>query len=195
MTIQRLRPAHTPERLAELYASPHDGSQWRGHRMRLELTAAFARTVFTVEQRNVVADLSCGSSTIADDLANHALHLGDMAVLPAERFAEAKYCGPIEETIEQIPEVDLLVMTETLEHLHEPAHVLYLARNKARHLLLSTPIEAWEDREANEEHYWAWDRDGVEVLALFAGWSIEAYMELDTRPFGEQYRYGTWVLR
>lgn len=195
MRVERLRPAHSPEVLAELYARPHDPSTGIGHDVRLDLTGRFARTVVGVLDRDDVADLSCGGSTIADDLANRRVHLGDMAVLPAERFAETKHCGPIEQTIDQIPEVDLFVCTETLEHLDNPAVVLAQIRGKARRLLLSTPVNAWFDREANEEHYWAWDRMGVEMLALQTNWHVEAYMELDLRPLGGWYEYGVWVLR
>jgi hypothetical protein len=195
MTIQRLRPAHTPERLAELYAAPHDPSTGIGHDVRLFMTQVFASRMVLPWDRDAVADLSCGGSTIADDLANHAVHLGDMAVLPAERFAETKHCGPIEQTIDQIPEVDLFVCTETLEHLNNPALVLAQIRGKARRLLLSTPVNNWFDREANEEHYWAWDRMGVEMLAWQTNWHVEAYMELDLRPLGGWYEYGVWVLR
>jgi hypothetical protein len=195
MRIERLRPAHTTERLAALYAAPHDPSIGIGHALRLSMTQQFAAHVVPYPDRDVVADLSCGGSTIADDLANMEVHLGDVAVLPAERFAEAKYCGPIEGTIALIPDVSLFVCTETLEHLDVPVDVLRQIRAKARRLLLSTPIEAWFDREANEEHYWAWDREAVELLAADAGWTVEAFMELDTRPFGGWYQFGTWVLR
>lgn len=195
MRIERLRPAHTPEQLARLYARPHDGSMWRGHRIRLALTEEFGRSVIDGDERASVADLSCGSSLIADRLSTMDLHLGDFAVLPADRLADMKYHGPIEHTLELLPCVDLLVCTETLEHLDSPGRMLLAARVKARRLLLSTPIEAWFDREANEEHYWAWDREGVEQFVSHAGWQVEAYMEFDTRPFGETYQFGTWVLR
>ena len=198
MRIERLRPAHAPERLAELYAAPHDPSIGVGHRERIALTFAFAGLMVPHDDRMKVADLSCGKQAgIASDLWpwGGELHLGDVAVLSADIEATAKYCGPIEGTIELIPDVDLFVCTETLEHLDVPVDVLRQIRGKARRLLLSTPINAWFDGGANEEHYWAWDREAVELLAADAGWAVEAFMELDTRPFGGWYQFGTWVLR
>lgn len=196
MRIERLRPAHTPERLAELYATPHDPAKGIGHRERIDLSLAFARAIVPGVERLIVADLSCGQGAkLAHGLSTGTLHLGDVAVLPATLGATAKYCGPIEQTIDLIPDVDLFVCTETLEHLDAPVDVLRQIRGKARRLLLSTPINAWFDREANQEHYWAWDREGVEQLAADAGWAVEVFMELDTRPFGGWYQFGTWVLR
>jgi len=185
--IQRLRPAHSPEDLAEIYARPHDSARWHDHNVRVDVTIALGRGV---EQVDCLADLSCGNAKIARAIGSHLperhIHLGDLA--PGYEL-----CGPIEETLEQIPDVDLFVCSETIEHLDEPAGVLLDIRRKASHLVLSTPVGAWG--ESNREHYWAWDRQGVEDMLESAGWSLLAYNELDMRPGWSPYCFGIWALR
>lgn len=195
MRIERLRPAHTPEKLAELYAEPHDSSKGIGHDVRIEATYTLAEMIVDEEERRSVADLSCGKRAHLARFLGEWRHLGDVAVLPAGLRADAKYHGPIEETVGLIPNVDLFICTETLEHLDVPVDVLRQIRAKARRLLLSTPVNNWRDATDNEEHYWAWDREAVEVLIRDAGWEVEAYMELDLRPIGGWYEFGMWVLR
>jgi hypothetical protein len=183
----RLREAHSAERLAELYAVAHDHRRWPDHEVRVAATIA----LMTGIHAGLVADLSCGNGTIAMALGNeHAVILGDVAVMLVE--VGGGWCGPIEETIGSIPLVDTFVLSETLEHLDDPGVVLAKIRAKARRLLLTTPIDNWDD--PNEEHYWAWDREGVEDLAMRARWrSIERFAALDCRQMGG-YLTGMWVL-
>lgn len=180
----RLRPAHSPERLAEIYATPHNHTQWFDHRVRVAVTAVFARSI--AGQPATAADLSCGDGAILRFLEAGRSYYGDFA----PRY---DLTGPIERTIEQIPTVDLLVCCETLEHLDDPDVVLKAARSKARTLVLSTPVGAFTD--TNIEHYWAWDREGVEEMLRSAGWDPAIYTELDFRPSGLEYSFGVWYAR
>ncbi len=194
MRVERLRPLPSPERLAELYAVPHDHRLYgRGHGERVEATIALAEGNLPEIERLSVADLSCGNGAIALALAtNDDVHLGDVAALPAE-LPGTKYRGPIEETIHLIPDVDVgvFVCSETIEHLDDPGKVLALARSKADNLVLSTPLECWDDD--NPEHLWAWDREGVEGLLKRTGWLPWAFVSVDSRTYGEPYLYGIWV--
>jgi hypothetical protein len=133
-----------------------------------------------------VADLSCGDAAIARALGIDDMTLGDYAPRYSLR-------GPIEETIEQIGEVDLFICSETLEHLNEPGQVLKQIRQKARFLVLSTPVDRFDD--ANPEHYWAWDRQGVEEMMTAAGFDVDIYCPVDTRPAGLYYCFGVWAAR
>lgn len=181
---RRLRPAHTPERLAEIYAKPHDHSKWPDHVLRIERTIDVAKSIGPVGS---VADLSCGSAAIANAVDAKRVILGDYA-------AGYEYQGPLEGTLEQIPHVDLYVCTETLEHLDDPDKVLKQIRGKAATLLLSTPIDNWADQ--NEEHYWSWSRFGVERMLAAAGWTVEKFEVLDfTHVSPWHYRWGIWVAR
>jgi hypothetical protein len=181
MPRQRLRPAHTAEQLAEIYPKPHDHRRWRDHHVRVDTTIALAKGVDDVAS---VADLSCGNGAIAKAVEAETTILGDYA--PGYDIH-----GPIEQTIQQIPDVDLYVCSESIEHLDDPDLVLKLIRAKARHLVLTTPVDNWGD--ANIEHYWAWSRADVEQMLTAAGWTVQVTNILDMRGAWSPYQFGMWV--
>lgn len=188
MTRLRLREAHTPEVLAQIYATPHDSSRYgRGTTMRVEMTIGFAQAVWPGVETMLVADLMCGDGKIASNLGLTPI-LGDIA--PGYPIT-----GPIERTLDEIDSdsLDLFVLSEALEHLDDPLSVLIKIRWKSKRLLVTTPMEAYDDLWENPEHYWAWDRAGVEDLLQRAGWIVEAFTSLDTRPLDEPYHYGMWA--
>lgn len=184
MTRTRLRPAYTPEQLAELYAAPHDHTRWDDHRLRVAVTIETCRWVAARSDVRTVADLSCGDAAIARALHADRVILGDYA-------PGYDHTGPLEATIEEIDPVDLYVCSETLEHLDDPDTVLKQIRAKTRHLVLSTPVDAGQD--ANPEHYWSWDRQGVEAMLTAAGFTVDVYTALDLRPGGYYYSFGIWA--
>lgn len=177
----RLRPAHTPEALAEIYPAPHDHTRWEDHRVRVAVTAEFARACAGEVQR--AADLSCGDGTILWAVDAETRVFGDFA--PGWPIT-----GPIDETVDRIDPVDVFVCCETLEHIDDPDLVLKAVRAKTRGLVLSTPVDAWGDD--NLEHYWAWSRAGVEKILTTAGFTPLVYAELDFRPAGGPYSFGLW---
>lgn len=179
MYIHRNRPAYTPEELSQVYAEGYDHSRWEDHVQRVQDTISFARRMALYGR---VADLSCGDGTIALALSSEAI-LGDIT---------PKYpvTGPLESTISVIPFVDVYICTETLEHLDNPLLVLQMIRNKTRQLLLSTPVHNPGDIDENPEHYWTWDREGVEDLLHQADFRAIAYTELQ---YAVGYRYGVWA--
>lgn len=184
MTAIRLRPAHTPERLAEIYATPHDHTRWADHKIRVAVTVQLASAL--TGPVDTAADLSCGDATIIRSLPVTRRYLGDLA--PGYDIT-----GPLEQTLDRIPHVDLYVCSETLEHVDNPAAVLAAIRAKTDALVLSTPVGAWQDR--NEEHYWAWGRADVEELLTAAGFRVILYAGLDLRPGGGEYEFGIWGCR
>jgi len=191
--VKRLRPTPSTERLIELYPTPHDHRLYgRGHHERVEATIALAAEWLPTPLVSI-ADLSCGNGEIAVRLCpSGERHLGDIAMLPAELDANGlKYFGPIEQTISLLDEVQAFVCSETLEHLEEPWYVLAQIRRHAEHLVLSTPLECWDD--GNAEHLWAWNQPGVEHLLGMAGWSMRAFTTVDARVYDETYLYGIWV--
>ncbi len=185
MSRKRLRPAHSPERLAEIYATPHDHTVFPDHVLRVDATIALARWMVGdgVER---AADLSCGDGAVLSTVPAVSHIFGDFA-------PGYDYTGPIEETIEAIPPVNLLVCCETLEHLDDPDKVLGQIRRKTQGLVLSTPVGAWEDD--NEEHYWAWSREGVEQMLTAAGFRLGVYLTVDFTPMGLPYNFGIWGAR
>lgn len=195
MRVERLRPLPSPEALAAMYPVPHDHRLYgRGHGERVEATIALGLEHIDEFDRETVADMACGNAEIARRIcvgAFHAdLHLGDLAGTGLWPVGTS-YHGPIEETIHLLPTVGTFVLSETIEHLDDPGAVLALARSKSARLLLSTPIECWDDD--NPEHLWAWGREGVEDLLKRAGWRPVAFTNVDSREYGEPYLYGIWV--
>lgn len=181
--IKRLRPYPSHEELAAMYAAPHDHRMYgRGHDERVEATVRLA--LDEIAERDYVADLSCGNGEIARRITTRATALGDYA--PGYEIT-----GPLEETLLELDFADVYVCSETLEHVDDPEHVLDMIYQRARTLLLSTPLECWDD--ANGEHMWAWDREGVEHLAAKCGWEPQAFTSVDSRTYGEPYLYGIWV--
>lgn len=196
MRRERLRPLPPPEVLAEMYPEPHDHRRWgQGHHDRVEATIALAQRHLDPAERRLVADLSCGNGEIARRICTdqpHGLHLGDYAGAEM-RVGETGYLGAIEQTVTMLPLVDVFVCSETIEHLDDPGAVLAMVRTRSERLVLSTPLDCWDD--TNAEHLWAWDREGVEDLAMRAGWRVldyddePAFVRLPT----EAYTYGIWI--
>lgn len=185
--ISRLRPLPEPRRLAQMYQVPHDHRRWPDHLLRVEVTLAL--TNWLAGPVRAAADLSAGNGWLLDHVESAEKLYGDYAA-----NVPGWLRGPIEQTIEQIPQVDLLLCCETLEHLDDPAGVLRQIRPKTRLLVLSTPVEAWRDN--NPEHLWAWDREGVEELLTGASFEVVAYATSDTRPSRHtSYKFGIWGCR
>lgn len=62
MTRERLRETYSPEKLAELYAKPHDHTKWPEHQTRVAVTVQLAHAL--VGKVQTAADLSCGNAEI-----------------------------------------------------------------------------------------------------------------------------------
>lgn len=186
MRVERVRPKWSDEELATIYSEPHDHRLYgRGHSERVTRMSQMAHALGPVETG---ADLSCGNGVVLDavEVTGHR-YFGDYA-------AGYEFTGPIETTIDQIPNVDLFVCGETIEHLDDPPAVLKQIREKSKFLVLSTPLEAWGD--SNSQHYWAWDCAAVSSMLIDAGWDhMIEYDEVDSREYGEPYLYGVWSLR
>jgi hypothetical protein len=158
--MKRLRDKYSEEELKEIYAKPHNANNWHDHLIRVSTTQALVKWIALDEDVKSIADLSCGNAAIAKCISNVKLYLGDYA-------PGYKYCGAIEETIHQIPHVDLFILSETLEHLDDPERVLKDIRTKTTNLVLSTPDNAGDD--PNPEHYWSWDTDDIRKLLKRTG--------------------------
>jgi hypothetical protein len=184
MTIVRLRPKYSEEILRAMYATPHDHMRWgRGHRERVLKMIELGKLK---EPYDSIADLSCGNGYVIDNLSSQIKLKGDLA-------PGYPYTGMIEQTIHEISPVELFISGETLEHLDDPTAVLTQIRACCSMLLLSTPIENFEDTHA--EHYWGWDQEGVESLMFGAGFNTRlAFARVDTRVYRDAYCYGVWMM-
>lgn len=179
----RLREKYSDDKLREIYAAPHSHDYWYDHRVRVQASIGLIKAYLPLQS---VADLSAGDATIINALDIPEKHIGDYA-------PGYQYRGAIEDTIYQIPKVDLFICSETLEHLDNPDGALMDIRNKTKWLLLTTPIGENDNR--NPEHYWGWDEDGVYEMLTRAGFTPEALSTL--KFYNEEciYRYQMWVAR
>lgn len=179
MRVQ-LRPFHDDVTLAKVYDHVYDHTLWADHVQRVAWTIAEGRQIAHELNAQVMSDLSCGDGAIlcgiAADRSEVKLIFGDL--VPADHL---DLIGPIEATIEsfssEMPS-DLLVMTETLEHLRDPDAVLRAARSRFRGLLVSTPIGE-DTTHDNIEHYWSWQMEDVLKMLTEAGWTPYRYARLD----------------
>lgn len=159
----RLRPKHSDAELARLYATPHDHTRWADHLLRVDVTASVAKWLTAQYDCQTAADLSCGDGWIVGTLELPQAYRGDLA--PGWDIT-----GPIEDTINDIPEVDLFVCSETIEHLDDPDATLRGIAGKASTLVVSTPID--ESGTGNPEHYWGWGVADVQEMLRATGWDI-----------------------
>lgn len=188
MQRQRLRPKMTPEQLSKIYAHPHRHSRWDDHKLRVAISIEMGKWALrnSFSSHPQVMDLSCGDATIPKALTPIPI-LGDFA--PGYEI-----CGPIEETLDLFSTtVELFICSETIEHLDDPDTVLQKIRERAKQLLISTPInETFE--VGNQEHYWSWSVQAVGEMLRKAGWDETVVQTTITLP-GWTYDYQIWVVK
>ena len=172
-----------------MYERQYDHTRWPDHVLRVEATVDFIRAVTTPNGRRRVADLSCGDAAVARALPDvQELYLGDLVHNDAYQFH-----GRIEDTIHQLPVVDLFILSETLEHLDNPWRVLELIREHAHCIVLTTPLDERDD--GNPEHYWGWDEEGVRQLLKDADWTPGRYEAWTPRVPDPYYTFQLWSAR
>ncbi len=177
-----------------MYATPHQHEQWADHVARVDKTVeAGKKLISDIHGWMYAVDLSCGDASILKRL--QAWHEGrfedaEMRVKLGDFAPGYAMCGPIEETLDLVSDIDLFVLSETLEHLDNPDDILERLRYRARRLLLSTPKCSWPD--PNPEHLWAWDDEAVQDMLVTAGWDPVDYTESYT---GLGYTYQIWSCR
>src|SRR5678810_1502030 len=110
--IKRLRPKYSDAELAEIYKEPHDHSIFPDHILRVDSTLELAGRLLNDSDLSG-ADLSCGNAYILDRLPLKQKFYGDYA-------RKYEFCGPLDKTLTEIPDVDVYVFCETIEHLDEP---------------------------------------------------------------------------
>ncbi|CAB4242282.1 hypothetical protein UFOVP222_99 [uncultured Caudovirales phage] len=180
--IERLRPKYSEEELKRVYDHQYDHTQWEDHITRIEETIRIGNIIPAfVSGLETVADLSAGDGAIINAINIDKKILGDYV-------DTYEYTGKVEDTITKIPNVDMFIFSETLEHVDNPLQVLKAIRKKTKWLLLSTPEDNWED--PNPEHYWAWDKEGVQELLEKAGFE-PVYFE--SRPI--IYTHQIWICK
>jgi len=192
---RRVQERFTDDEIAALYAEPWtQAPSDHPHLVNCpnpwtywDLTIALGKGFGTVAS---IADMSCGNGTIARALAEHSQIvpiLGDLA-------AGYEYQGTLQETVPRLGVAELFICTNTIEHLDDPDADLRLIREHCETLLMSTPVDEWD--EPSGGHYWAWSRGGVEEMLTAAGFQVSSYVELDLTPYWNPHcRHGMWACR
>lgn len=187
---KQLRPFWDDKKLAEIYKHPFEHTNWHAHVERVGNTVTIAvetiKINFPIEPPKTIGDFAAGDGAIATRIGEHfkaKVILGDMT----PRY---DVVGPIEQTLRKARPVDLLVMTEILEHVKNPDMLLVIARRRAKMLLLSTPLG--EDDDRNEEHYWGWDDESIRHMLRAAGWAPIKQWNY-TPACNDYYTFQNWI--
>jgi hypothetical protein len=178
----RLRPVYTDDELLNIYPKPHSHTQFKDHILRVEKSIKLLKEYSTY---NSIADLSAGDATIINSLDAKEKYYGDYA--PGYDLT-----GHIDDTLKDIPDVDLFICSETLEHLDDPDTTLKAIRAKTKYLFISTPKD--EDDTNNSEHYWGWDDQDVKEMLLNAGFDPVVYFLLELKK-DYHYDYQMWICK
>jgi hypothetical protein len=178
----RLRPVYTDDELQGIYSKPHKHTQFQDHILRVKKSIELLKEYSSY---NSIADLSAGDATIINSLDAKEKHYGDYA--PGYELT-----GHIDDTIKNIPNVDLFICSETLEHLDDPDITLQAIRAKTKYLFISTP--KGEDNNNNVEHYWGWDDQGVKEMLVNAGFDPVVYFLLELKK-EYYYDYQMWICK
>lgn len=182
----RLRPKHSDEALAELYSGTYDHTRWDEHTRRVGWTISrlneFLRTHPDITRG---IDLSCGDGEILRRVSGLREKIYS-DITPAEHL---NFSGPIEQTI-MSTRGDILVCSETLEHLDDPDIILDWAASRFTWICVTTPLGE-VDSEKNYEHYWGWDLWGVSDMLSQTGWAPR-WVDTLNESF---YTYQLWIAR
>ena len=196
--MRRLRDELRPDQ----YQVVRDNRTWVDHILRTYATAAM---VAWFEPKSV-ADPACGDASIvryADTIRQiDSIHLADISepqmqnikfgVWAMSRIPETRlYTGRWQETLSQMPHVDLMVLTEILEHLEDPEELLRAAREKAHHVVVSSPIDE-SYPGGNHEHVWSFSRDSYKELLIRSKWTPYVYQELVFTDERYPYNFQVW---
>lgn len=181
------------------YQAVRDNHVWRDHELRLLTTAG---AIAWLEPRTV-ADPACGDASIEMALLRltnvDRLFLGDISRPQIEYISRAAeltkvptefFAGEALAFMDTLTFVDVMVLTEILEHVEDPESILRAARGKASHLVASSPRDEVVGQN-NHEHVWSWGKDDYRAMLVSTGWKPIAYQELSFDP--PFYTFQLWV--
>jgi hypothetical protein len=179
---------------------------WRDHRWDsnwIERPRLWASAVaLALGAPKVVCDPACGDASVvttADAICPiDKAYLCDLSpdtldrLVPAQlRFNVERRVGDLRETLNQVPDVDAIVLTEILEHLDDPDSVLRLARAKARWLVASSPIVP-NGMDHTAQHLWAFDREGYREMLVAADWQPQVWQTVGCVDHPYEHGFQVW---
>jgi len=170
---------------------------WVDHVFRTNVTAGLIASL----KPTSAMDPACGDGSILLAAAKlvhiPALFFGDVSVPNIDAIPQvqgiATNCGDILDSFEKFPRVNVVVLTEILEHLPDPDLIVREARAKGDFLLASSPVIEANERDDNPEHLWGFDEEGYAELLSANGWQPFVRNRLTFRDF--PYIFQFWIAR
>lgn len=146
-----------------------------------------------------ILDPACGDASIVETAHKlwpfESASLADISI-PNMKYVEGRgwswahtQVADLMDTIEFEPPVDLIVLTEILEHVEDPPAVLKAARQRAQMLIASSPID--EPDGGNPEHLWSWHVNEYRQMIVDAGWQPTSLQILSFEQF--PYAFQIWT--
>lgn len=184
--IKRLRRVHDAATLREIYGKPYDSSQWEEHTNRVNWTITRLNEFLKLNSDiDRAYDLSCGDGRILREISGvKTRHFGDL--VPAEHL---HFVGDITKNVRKVSG-DLLICSETLEHLDDPEDFLRAASERFKWICVTTPLGEF-DTKKNYEHYWGWDLWGISEMFHETDWR-PTWVDSFNQPY---YTYQFWIAR
>lgn len=184
------------------YQTRRWNEKWEEHHLRTLVTASVIAWMEPVS----ILDPACGDGSIVSAALRlrkiRHVYLNDISTpsIEALRVASGLSLATAGAKLSNLPIADLLatmtggvdviVLTEILEHLEDPDLVLRLARKKGKRLVASSPHMRPGQVDDNPEHLWMFDREGYGTMLYESGWQVNQYTFLD---FPSLYQFGIWA--
>lgn len=191
------------QKVTAAYDGVRDNFVWTDHVLRLLVTAGAVAWL----KPGTICDPACGDASILVRAWQlwpfQRAFLGDLSKAQIDLLARSPLPFPAEfypgshaqETLDNLEQpVDVVVLTEILEHVEDPDAVLRSAREAGKALVVSSPIDETFS-VGNHEHLWAWDKAGYREMLEATGWSPVAYTEIGFPAPGFPYQYQIWTCR
>lgn len=187
------------------YPDGYQHDKWPDHVERVRASADLIEKYRT--RFRTAADLSCGDGALLNMISRHLeiAYFGDLngatpSALVSCQAGEAVSLAPqaLPDSLYQLPAnepVGLFVLSETLEHVREPGHLLSEIAEWSDYLFLSTPLSE-PVGSGNREHYWGWSDTDIHDLLMNNGWHpLEKRLLVpeSTRALADAYTYQLWM--
>lgn len=143
------------------------------HQPRLHRCAQLADWLIHTHNLRSVTDLGCGDggllSLLTTTVPGWGYDVREASIANARPGIDVRHADILTDPLEL---GDLVMITEVLEHLHDPAALL--ANLDAKWLIASSPADE-NRRKHDHTHVWAWDPAGYADMIQAAGWHIASH--------------------
>lgn len=182
------------------YQIARSNDSWPDHIARTNVTAGLIAWLKPAS----LLDPACGDGSI--DLMADRMYpirkmvLADISVPSISQLKDRSLPPTVTLKVSDIDEVmrtnerfDVIVLTETLEHLEDPDGVLRRAHEKAAYVVASSPEMRSGQADNNPEHLWMFDGDGYFQMLQGTGW--HPFHKTHMAFPGLEYDFQVWVCR